>query len=562
MKKLFTLILVALLIPLSFIQLKASEPEDYTVYYEQKSLIDKMVIISGGATVDENNYASTGYLTLAMGSSTTFNIDLSNFQNMFSYFDADNIASVVIDFELGSVYTGVPQENQQWVSTYPNWDIASQSITFDLEDLPSSMSVVAWWNVIGESGGAPSIKPGSLRFYSANIIVNYTAPVLLYETITNFSDIPDTNGAYTLVQFTPNNDGTFRALFNGIDGVMYLVSSMELPDEVGSPEYAYFYTDNGFNYLFFALGSALGQTVENIMVNKDWLCWNLDTGAWELTRTYTVHGKTYASGNGITSYNKLYVDLIIPFDVENLLSITFNYEYRYRYLIETKPGEWQTVTNQTLLNGAKSSSGNTPWWSNFVTSYFVLLNTARYITTSYITEGQIVDITSDVDAEYKSDYVQYMQENGTGTYSVNSIFMPDFKAYKIYLGQFDRFGSNGIEARNIAIVNMRVQLSGDTELVLNYPKQDIVDTGEANVPNLTPDFDVLKTVISQALLWLLKNPGIALLVLLVVSNWIYPIFMAAFNGVEKLGKIVNKLFTPRGAIIAVLIFIAYYFFMR
>lgn len=561
MKKIIILIMAVLLIPLSFIQLKASENDEYTVYYEQKSLIDKMVIVSGGATVDETNYASTGYLTLAMGNSTTFNIDLSNFQNMFNYFDTDNISSIVIDFELGSVYTGVAQEDQQWVSTYPNWDVASQSITFDLEDLPSSMSVVAWWNVIGESGGAPSIKPGSLRFYSANIIVNYTSPVLLYETITNFSDIPDTNGAYTMVEFTPNNDGTFRALFYGVDDVMYLVSSMELPDEVGSPERAYFYTDNGFNYLFFAIGSSLTGTVENMMLNKDWLCWNLDTGAWELTRTYTIHGKAYGAGNGITNYNKLYVDLIIPFEVDDLLSVTFNYQYRYHYLLG-KPGDWQTVTNQTLMNGAKSSSGATPWWSNYISSYFILLRTASYLSSTFIKEDQIKDITADVDAQYKSDYVAYMQEKGTGTYTVNSIFMTDFKAYQIYLGQFDRFGSNGIEAKDIAIVNMRVQVDGDTELVINYPRQDIVDTGVPNVPNIKPDFDVLKTVISQALQWLLSNPAVALIVLLIGAKWIYPLFMDAYEGIDKVGKIIRKLATPRGILLGLIIFAAYYFFVR
>lgn len=143
--------------------------------------------------------------------------------------------------------------------------------------------------------------------------------------------------------------------------------------------------------------------------------------------------------------------------------------------------------------------------------------------------------------------------------------MDDFKAYKIFLGQFDKFGSNGIEAKDIAIVNMRVQISGDTDLVidLGYPKSDIVDTGEPNVPNITgPDFDVLKTVISQALQWLLANPFASLIILLIVAKWIYPLFMDAYDGIDKIGKIARKILTPRGALLALIIFAAYYFFIR
>lgn len=550
MKKFFILVLMAMIIPLSFIQLKASEPEDYTVYYEQKSLIDKMVVISGGATVDESNYASTGYLTLAMGTSTTFNIDLSNFQNMFSYFDIDNIASIVIDFELGSVYTGVAQENQQWLSSYSGWDVATQSITLNKNAMPSSVSVEAWWNVIGESGGAPSIRPGGLRFYSANLVVTYTEPVLLYEQITNFADLPDTNGAYTMVEFSPNNDGTFRALFHGIDGTIYLVSSMELPEEVGSPERAIYYTEDGANLLWFVLSDSFVIGGESLK-GKDWLVWDLNTGVWTLTKNYTVHGKPYYQG-GVSGVNGIYVDVIFPFEIDDLLAITFSYEYRYHYWIGD-PGSWQKVENQTYLNGEYTKISS-PWWNPFKKLFYGF-------------DFQFPDIrefTDEVDAKYKSDYVAYMQEKGTGTYTVNSIFMQDFKAYSIFLGQYSKFGSNGVEARNIVIANFRVEIPGLSEpiIILPYDQQDFPDPGSPNSPNLTPDFDVLKTVISQAIQWLLDNPGIAALALLVMANWIYPIFMAAFNGIEKLGKIVVKLFTPRGALIGLLIFVAYYFFVR
>lgn len=554
MKKILSLIIAALIIPFTFTQLKANENDEYTVYYEQKTLIDKMVIISGGETKDESTYPSTGYITLAMGNSTTFNIDLSNFQNMFSYFDADNITSVVIDFDLGSIYTGVAQENQQWVSTYPGWDIATQSITFDLEDLPSSMSVEAWWNVIGESGGAPSVKPGALRFYSANIIVNYAEPVLLYEQITNFADLPDTDGAYTLVEFTPNNNGTFRALFHGIDGVMYLVPSMELPEEAGSPERAIYYTEDGNHLLWFIISDNFVIGGESIM-SKPWLVWSLDTGQFTITKNYTIHGKAYGEGNLFSRYNMLYVDVIFPFDIDELLTITFNYTYRYHYLFGD-PGAWQTVNNQTYING-EYSAVKPPWWNPFARLYFNKSKLLDY--------NQIEEFTDEIDADYKSDFVAYMQKNGTGTYTVNSIFMEGYQGYRIFLGQFDKFGSNGIEVKDIILVNFRAEIPGYKLPVIIFPgidQVDIIDSGEPNVPNITPDFDVLTAFFSQAAKWLLQNPAVLVLFMLIASKWIFPLFMDAYDGIDKVGKIVRKLFTAKGALIALIIFVAYYYFMR
>ena len=562
MKKILILIMAALIIPISFINLKANENDQFTIYYENVSLIDRITTFtSGGVPVNMTNYESTGYAPLNMGAGHTVNLDLSNLSNILNYYDEENVSSVVLDFTLSALYTGVIESNQQWLSTNPDWEISTQSIELDPESIPDSLSVQFWWNIIGQSGGGPSSSSGNLRFYGVKLIVTYTEPIYLYETVINFSQIPETNGEYTLVQFIPNLNGTFKALFHALDETVYMIPSMALPNEVGTPSDAIYYTENGYHYMIFTFNSDPNKPVDYSLINNDWLVWNLDTGAWELTKNYTIHGKAYGSGNGIFNYNNLYVDLIIPFNIEDLLSVTFNYQYRHHYFLGD-PGDWQTVTNQTLMNGEKSSSGAFPWWTNYVALYFRELSLASYLSSTYIKQNQITDITEKVDSVYKSEYITYMQENGTGTYTVNSVFMPNFKAYKIFLGQFDKLGSNGIEAKDIAIVNMRVVVSGNTEIELNYPRQDIVDTGIPNVPNITPDFDVLKTVISQALQWLLSNPAVALIVLLIGAKWIYPLFMDAYEGIDKVGKIVRKLATPRGILLGLIIVAAYYFFVR
>ena len=96
-------------------------------------------------------------------------------------------------------------------------------------------------------------------------------------------------------------------------------------------------------------------------MNSDFLIWNLVNGEYRETITGTVYGMPYATGDGISTYNMLYTDLVIPWELESIVSVKMSYSYRYHYLVGGY-GEWQTVTSQDLFEGAKTDV-NSPWWN-------------------------------------------------------------------------------------------------------------------------------------------------------------------------------------------------------
>lgn len=561
-------IIIALLIITSLlitISAKASESLGDHLVIDRETvdlLMDDRVSFSANTDYDKSNWISTGYVTLPMGFGTTYTIHLDGVYEDLNYYSRDNVKSVKIQYTFDQVYTGLIDEDTQWLSNNSNWNSTKNQLTISKDDLEAEAQI--WWNVKGQSGGAPTAGyPGFLRLNSIVLVVEYTDTVVLYEDVSSFSEIPETDGQYTLVDFEKNTNGTFKAFFHAIDGKVYRVKSMVLPEAAGDVTRAIYYTEDGNHLLWFMLSNSTDLSSSSIIYN-DWLVWSLDTGDFKITKNYTVHGKAYGAGDGFTTYNLLYVDVIFPFEIDDLLSITFNYDYRYHYFVG-KPGTWQTVNNQTLFKG-ETTTTSAPWWNVTTALYTQLLQSSDNFVSRAWEFNQINDITEKVDNKYKSDYVNWMKENGTGTYSVNSIFMPNFKAYKVFLGQFDKFGSNGIEAKDIVLVNFRAEIEGFQLPITVFPgidQVDIPDTGLPNVPNISgPDFSVLAAFFSEAAKWLLSNPAVLVIFMLIAAKWIYPLFMDAYEGIDKVQKIGRKLLTAKGMLIGLLIFIAVYYFMR
>ena len=109
-----------------------------------------------------SNYMSVGYQTLIMGSSTTYTIDLTNVLQFLDHYNVSNVSNVYIQFDLEAVYTGLTAAEYQWLSSNVDWDSATERVNLGTT-IPTSVTAEVWWNVIGQSGGAPSTTTGSLR---------------------------------------------------------------------------------------------------------------------------------------------------------------------------------------------------------------------------------------------------------------------------------------------------------------------------------------------------------------------------------------------------------------
>lgn len=480
MKKLLMVILfaLALFIPISYVQ--AEEPISQ-VSSETVSLIDKGKVGFSNVSLDMSNYMSVGYQTLIMGSSTTYTIDLTNVLQFLDHYNVSNVSNVYIQFDLEAVYTGVTQAEYQWLSSNVDWDSATERINLGTT-IPTSVTAEVWWNVIGQSGGGPSTTTGSLRVSTIKFVIEYSVPVELYTQLNDWTELPtgdkplndyvsyaefETTGNMIAVEMDDLGNGTHDIYFDFSDVNRYVAKGVTLPSVVTDKtiKLARFFatSDAKFLWFFYDIDSSNPY-------NSDFLIWNLLTGEFREIITGTVYGMPYATGDGISAYNMLYTDLVIPWEIESIVSVKMSYSFRYHYLVGGY-GDWQTVTSQDLFEGAKTDV-DSPWWNPFARLYYDVWF-ENSIGTLWEFD-QIVDVTTEYDADKKALFTNYINEQAELNLAMADIFPVGSTVAQIFLGQKDKFGSNGVEAKDVVLLEIRY-VSDGVEYSSVYPDQIIPD---------------------------------------------------------------------------------------
>jgi hypothetical protein len=494
MKKIITLVLLllALIYPINIIHANVTEPEQF-VGSESVELISKGFVAFSNVTFNMSNHMSSGYSTLVMGSSTTYTINLSTVTQYLQHYSAGNVSNVYLQFDLQAVYTGYTASEYQWLSSNGNWNSNNKRLALGTS-LPTSAAAEIWWNVIGQSGGAPSYTSGALRIYTITLVIEYTTPVTVYDQISDWSELPSGtkpfNSYETYEDFeTTTNMITVDLVENGTNYDIYfdfgddkfVAINVTLPSKVTTKDIVFtrFFatSDAKFLWFFFNLNPSNPY-------NSDFLIWNLQTGEYQEVITGTVYGMPYVTGNGISTYNMAYTDLVIPWELESIVQVTMSYQYRYHYLF-TGYGAWQTVSSQSLYEGALTNT-KAPWWNPFARFYYNWNPIANFVGITDLWDvNQIENVTSSYNLEKKTTFVNFINEQANMSLTMNEIFPAGATVGKIFLGQFDKFGSNGVQIKDVVVLNIRYMIDG-VEYSAVYPPQIIPDP-EAPFPDvLTP----------------------------------------------------------------------------
>lgn len=510
MKKIITVVLLLLAIMYPINMIKASEPQQ-SISTESVELISKGFVAFSNVTFSMSNHMSSGYTTLVMGSSTTYTINLSTILAFLEHYNAANVSEIYLQFDLQAVYTGYTAEQYQWLSSNGAWNSSTKRLALGTT-MPASASAEIWWNVIGQSGGAPSSTIGSLRIASVTLIVNYTNDVEVYSQISDWSELPagtvpindfvdtyefiSSNGNMIVPVLQLQPDDTYDIFFD-FDTDKYIAKAITLPSKVNEKEIVmtlYFAsTEYRFLWFFFDINSSNPY-------NSDFLIWNLTTGQFQEIITGTVYGVPFVTGNGVSTYNMAYVDLAIPWELEKIVSVRMSYQYRYHYLIGN-PGQWQTITSQDLYEGALTAV-QAPWWNPFARWYYndLLKNSVGQLW-DY---DQIELVTAEYGISEKTAFVNYINEKKNLTLTMSEVFPTVHNVGRIFLGQFDKFGSNAVEIKDIVLMEIRY-INDGIEYSQPFPKQVITDTEDPSIgrPDLLGDFleELWKLITS---LWLIS----------------------------------------------------------
>ncbi|MEM0173072.1 MAG: hypothetical protein QXI16_01035 [Sulfolobaceae archaeon] len=294
----------------------------------------------------------------------------------------------------------------------------------------------------------------------------------------NYEDLPLTNDEKYPASIIELEDG--YQIVTEINGVLYEINVDNLPIWLVQSKEVYYTTDSSQNRLFFGFYDGKypfydsGSFDSNLLSNS-YIAYNVFTGVYQRSEYDIVHAMLHTLGNTFTSSNQLYADIVIPHDIDTLSAITVSYAYKYKYLNGSTSNNWTQVNQQILLEG-QTSYRTLPWyvdvlrWTTPITK-----NWKRYHV------NEIEEITN-VSSDYKQDYIYWLKENGSGTYNITEIFVPQSRVYQLYLGQFDKFWSVGVFTKEFAVINYRYLFDG-VEYSNPFPLTEAPDMPEPPSPS-------------------------------------------------------------------------------
>lgn len=492
MKKLTSILLLLFtFVALTQSFVNASTDEFSTIDKESVSLIDKGFVSFSNVEFSMSNYLSLGFVTLKMGYSTTYSINLTNITTRLNYYNAQNVKNTYLEFDLAAINTGFSSDTHQWLSSDADWNQETKRL--DLKgNIPTSKSIEIWWNN-GLSGGAPSTTQGGLRVYSIRFVIEYEEPIELYTQITDWSDLPSgtkpfsefTNtmddtaqyGQLTNPELVEQDNGSYNIYFDFSPELRYVAKDIFLPQFKNNKEIVYtmYFASTEYRFLWFFFDWNAGNPYAS-----DFVIWNLTTGEFKETLTDTVYGVPRITGNGFSTYNMAYVDLVIPYKLDDILQVTMSYKYRYNYVFGA-PGQWNDVYSQNLYSGALSST-KAPWWNPFARLYYNWNPISQLVGIDKLWDyEQIEIITSEYTSEKKIAFVEYLNNKMQLSLVPTQVFTPQSTVGRIFLGQFDKLGSNGVEIKDIVLMNIRYVYEG-VEYSKPYPPQLIADSPEIKEP--------------------------------------------------------------------------------
>jgi len=341
--------------------------------------------------------------------------------------------------------------------------------------------------------------------------------IVIVDVGSDYSLLPDTNGTYSKIVEVSLYDlasSSYHFTFD-YNNSRYQFD-VALPTDISIGDYlksdstwniSYTVVDNTYRVLYFQSNLELDPipsgdgTVENPSELIDGFS-TINLTTMEFTKVVKLQINTIAYKEGSrTAYMYAFMD---P-KIEDLLSISFEYQYRFNYLWGY--GDWKEGS-KSYLKGEESEIDPPSWLrvTTALTSTFFIYGVVDlldiYNTDSFQTLDKS-DIPDEVMDIYKDDL------GGT------EADLDELNLYKILIGQFQQIGSIGYDIQYILITDLMYAYQG----VVYHAATEVIEQ-----TNLTPPLTDLE-LLMQVLDWL-------------IANWQYIVVtILAFVALILLGKV-------------------------
>lgn len=305
---------------------------------------------------------------------------------------------------------------------------------------------------------------------------------------------------------------------------VYLLSVNNVPEHILNSEKVYYFTDSGQRYFigFYEYQNHYKDTssIEQNLMDNSWIYWNLTNGQYMRSEINVIRGLIH-----VNSTTMLYADIVIPHNIDDLLSIVVEYDYQYKYL-NGSVGAWQKVTDKYLNNDVKTHI-QIPWYSSPLNFYNFILKK-----TNLFAQNQISKV--ETTAKYKESYVEkfnsYNEKLGLpNNYTVSTLFPNNSNVYRLYLGSYNKWWAIGLNVRDFGVVAYRYIYNG-VEYSNPYPETEIPDYEHEN-----PIIDGVNNFFNKGWGIFLKYAAYLIPVLALIS---YPLIRKGMQGV--FGNKINK----------------------
>lgn len=349
------------------------------------------------------------------------------------------------------------------------------------------------------------------------------------------------------------------------------VKVVTLPEEqksIGTPKemIGYYFTKNnketGINrYLIYFTDKSVKthDIFEELYENNEFkyfniaTYWNLTTGKYKVNRKMQVWGLITSTSIGY----KLIVSM--PFNTDNLLSITLDYRYFNNYIFGIK-GAWQ-YAHYTVYNTDKYQVVYKPLFENLDFSEAmqqVIKDNERYGNLEYDLKIVSFNLNEKEKKEYINKFNKQRDDEIAFCKSINKeckikkanyneVFNSENKVYSVHLKNIDRFLQTGITFHEVSIIDLTYEYDG---IIYQLDNEDII----SNVPGYIPpknDSDVVGEWFWDKLkkigTFLQKNWKpilyvIAAIVSLGLLIYFAPVVRPIIDGI---GRVLNKIFNRR-----------------
>lgn len=322
-----------------------------------------------------------------------------------------------------------------------------------------------------------------------DVLGNYTIYAMLEGEIetgdgidvsNNFSLIPSTVGTLEnaknstdvgYVYFIYDSDDLFETYII-LAGEQYNLGLIELPGVTELNQMplnpGIYWTENNKRYIYYEFQQPASVKPINEQLNlfltdieqingfRPYVTLNLTDSTYSFVDKLTLYSGFYGGPNG-----QAYVDVVFPFELDQLLSIEFNYSYRWETLWGLSYTQWQDVNITRYIDEPVMLISTWNLITTIMKNPLIVFNTEAV--ESWV-DWSINKIS--VNQTYKADYTTHINrvrhDKGLPQLALEQIFPTDSDVYRVYLDTFYDSRYTGYEVHDdIVILDVMYAVDGE-----------------------------------------------------------------------------------------------------